>query len=67
MTDQDDECEMVYWLRKPFWGRGTQYRNDQNGFHVYIRLKDYNTQFYTFVPCPGYKSCKQVIEAAVKF
>ncbi|WP_137652166.1 GNAT family N-acetyltransferase [Bifidobacterium moukalabense] len=22
MTDQDDECEMGYWLGKPFWGRG---------------------------------------------
>lgn len=22
MTDQDDECELGYWLGKPFWGRG---------------------------------------------
>jgi len=22
MTDRDDECEMGYWLGKPFWGRG---------------------------------------------
>lgn len=21
-TDQDDECELGYWLGKPFWGRG---------------------------------------------
>ncbi|MBO7274757.1 MAG: GNAT family N-acetyltransferase [Clostridia bacterium] len=22
MTDRDDECEIGYWLGKPFWGRG---------------------------------------------
>lgn len=22
MTDKDDECELGYWLGKPFWGRG---------------------------------------------
>ena len=22
MTDRDDECELGYWLRKPFWGQG---------------------------------------------
>lgn len=22
MTDQDDECELGYWLGQPFWGRG---------------------------------------------
>ena len=22
MTEQDDECEVGYWLGKPFWGRG---------------------------------------------
>lgn len=22
LTDMDDECEMGYWLGKPFWGRG---------------------------------------------
>ena len=22
MTDRDDECELSYWLGKPFWGRG---------------------------------------------
>jgi len=22
MTDRDDECEMGFWLGKPFWGRG---------------------------------------------
>ncbi len=22
MTDRDDECEMGYWLGKPFWGQG---------------------------------------------
>ncbi len=22
MTDKDDECELGYWLAKPFWGRG---------------------------------------------
>lgn len=22
MTNRDDECEMGYWLGKPFWGRG---------------------------------------------
>ena len=22
MTDRDDECELGYWLGKPFWGRG---------------------------------------------
>lgn len=22
LTDRDDECEMGYWLGKPFWGRG---------------------------------------------
>ncbi len=22
MTDQDDECELGFWLGKPFWGRG---------------------------------------------
>ena len=22
MTDQDDACELGYWLGKPFWGRG---------------------------------------------
>ena len=22
MTEQDDECELGYWLGKPFWGRG---------------------------------------------
>ena len=22
MTDQEDECELGYWLGKPFWGRG---------------------------------------------
>ena len=22
MTDREDECEMGYWLGKPFWGRG---------------------------------------------
>lgn len=22
MTDRDDECEMGYWIGKPFWGRG---------------------------------------------
>ena len=22
MTDRDDECEMGYWLGKPFWGKG---------------------------------------------
>lgn len=21
MTDRDDECELGYWLGKPFWGR----------------------------------------------
>ena len=21
MTDRDDECELGYWLRKPFWGK----------------------------------------------
>lgn len=22
MTDRDDECELGYWIGKPFWGRG---------------------------------------------
>lgn len=22
LTDRDDECELGYWLGKPFWGRG---------------------------------------------
>ena len=22
MTERDDECELGYWLGKPFWGRG---------------------------------------------
>ena len=22
MTEQDNECELGYWLGKPFWGRG---------------------------------------------
>ena len=22
MTDQDDECELGYWLGEPFWGKG---------------------------------------------
>lgn len=22
MTDRDDECEMGYWVGRPFWGRG---------------------------------------------
>ena len=22
MTDRDDECELGYWLGKPFWGQG---------------------------------------------
>ena len=22
MTDRDDECEMGFWLGKPFWGQG---------------------------------------------
>lgn len=22
MTDNEDECELGYWLGKPFWGRG---------------------------------------------
>lgn len=22
MTERDDECEMGYWIGKPFWGRG---------------------------------------------
>ena len=22
MTEQDDECELGYWLGKPYWGRG---------------------------------------------
>ena len=22
MTERDDECEMGYWLGKPFWGQG---------------------------------------------
>ena len=22
ITDRDDECELGYWLGKPFWGRG---------------------------------------------
>ena len=22
MTDRDDECELGYWVGKPFWGRG---------------------------------------------
>ncbi len=22
MTDRDDECELGYWLGKPFWGKG---------------------------------------------
>lgn len=22
MTDRDDECELGYWLAKPFWGQG---------------------------------------------
>ena len=22
MTDKEDECELGYWLGKPFWGRG---------------------------------------------
>ena len=22
MTDRDDECEMGYWIGKPFWGQG---------------------------------------------
>ena len=22
MTDKDDECELGYWIGKPFWGRG---------------------------------------------
>ena len=22
MTEQDDECELGYWLGKPFWGQG---------------------------------------------
>ena len=22
MTDREDECELGYWLGKPFWGRG---------------------------------------------
>ena len=23
MTDRDDECEMGYWLGKPFWGQAS--------------------------------------------
>ena len=22
MTDRDDECELGYWIGKPFWGQG---------------------------------------------
>ena len=22
LTDKDDECELGYWLGKPFWGQG---------------------------------------------
>ena len=22
ITDKEDECELGYWLGKPFWGRG---------------------------------------------
>ena len=22
MTEKDDECELGYWLGKPFWGQG---------------------------------------------
>ena len=22
LTDRDDECELVYWVGKPFWGQG---------------------------------------------
>ena len=22
MTDKDDECELGYWIGKPFWGQG---------------------------------------------
>lgn len=22
MTERDDECELGYWLAKPYWGRG---------------------------------------------
>ncbi|MCD8134154.1 MAG: GNAT family N-acetyltransferase [Clostridiales bacterium] len=22
MTDKDDECELVYWIGRPFWGNG---------------------------------------------
>ena len=30
MTDKEDECELGYWLGKPFWGRG--FLSDRTGF-----------------------------------
>ncbi len=27
MTDREDECELGYWIGKPFWGAGTDSRS----------------------------------------
>lgn len=40
MTDQEDECELGYWLGKPFWGRG--YMPEAAGAlirHGFVNLK----------------------------
>ena len=35
MTDRDDECELGYWLGKPFWGKGymPEHKNDRRSHY----------------------------------
>ena len=40
MTDREDECELGYWLGKPFWGQGiipeAAHELIRHGFEVFV-------------------------------
>lgn len=41
MTDRVDECELGYWLGKPFWGKGLYAGGGRGGMVSAVEVADH--------------------------
>lgn len=41
MTDRVDECELGYWLGKPFWGKGLYAGGGRGGMVSTVEVADH--------------------------
>ena len=47
MTDRVDECELGYWLGKPFWGKGLYAGGGRGGMVSAVEVADIRTTMPT--------------------